>query len=222
MRHGYLALAFALAACVSAPGAANAPAPFVTAAAAAATTTAVPDAPLDLPPGAYRLDPRHSSVIFRIRHEGLAWFTGRFDTVNATLTLDADHPAQSQLSASADTTSVNTGVLSAGGGRNLDHDIGEKLGSETAPQITFTSTSITRTGEFTGQMTGDLAMNGQTHPATFDVTYDGGHSDPLRGATAIGFSAHATIARSQWGVSDWSLFVGDDVQIVIEAEFIET
>ncbi len=40
---------------------------------------------VDLPAGAYRLDPRHASVLFRIRHEGLSWFTARFDGKDATL-----------------------------------------------------------------------------------------------------------------------------------------
>ncbi|MDX2276304.1 MAG: YceI family protein [Hyphomonadaceae bacterium] len=220
MRPLFLAFAFALAACVSAPGAANAPAPF-TVEQAAGAPTAAPDTPLALPAGEYRLDPRHASVLFRIRHQGLAWFTARFDSIDATITLDPQNPTQSELRASVDPTSVNTGVLSANGARNFDRQIGEALGAAATPQISFVSTSITRTGEFTGRITGDLTMNGQTHPVTFDVTYAGGRTDPLRGATAVGFSANAIIQRSQWGVTQWSMFTSDEVQLVIEAEFVK-
>lgn len=220
MRRLFIVFGLALAACVSAPGATTTAAPF---ASTATTTTPAPNVAtattwpgLDLPAGEYRIDPNHASVNFRVRHQGLAWFTGRFDTVQASITLDPADPAQSHLTAQLDTNSINTGV--SGG---FDRQVASALGATNSPQISFTSTSVTRTGEFTGQMTGDLTMNGQTHPATFDVTYDGGHTDPLRGAVAVGFSAHATIDRSQWGVTQWSLFVGPDVQLVIEAEFVK-
>ena len=48
---------------------------------------------VDVPAGTYQLDPRHASVLFRIRHGGLAWFTARFDTKSATLTLDPADPS---------------------------------------------------------------------------------------------------------------------------------
>jgi polyisoprenoid-binding protein YceI len=176
---------------------------------------------VDLPAGTYRLDPRHASVTFRIRHTGLAWFTARFDGKAATLDLDPADPARSQLRASVDADSVNTGVLNAQGERAFDRSIGRALGEETTPTISFASTSIERTGQHTARVTGDLTMNGQTHPAVLEVTFDGGAVDPLRGgAMVLGFSAHGTIDRTQWGVTEWQSFTGTDVQIVVEAELI--
>jgi polyisoprenoid-binding protein YceI len=96
------------------------------------------------------------------------------------------------------------------------------LGEETTPAISFVSTAIERTGEHSARVTGDLTMNGQTHPATLDVTFDGGTVDPLRGgAMVLGFSAHGVINRSQWGVGEWRAFTGDEVQFVIEAELVK-
>lgn len=178
---------------------------------------------VNLPAGEYRLDPRHASVLFRIRHQGLAWFTARFDTKAATLTLDPADPSRSQLSASVDANSVNTGVLNAQGERAFDASIGRALGAEATPTITFVSTSIERTGQNTGRITGDLTMNGQTHPATLDATFVGDTNDLLRGGSRVlGFSAQGTIDRTQWGVNDWRAFTGEEVQIVIEAEFVRT
>jgi polyisoprenoid-binding protein YceI len=218
MRRLFIVFGLALAACVSAPGAATTAVPFTNVAMAPPQT---PEATatwqtVDLPPGEYRLDPNHASVHFRIRHEGLAWFTGRFDTVTASMTMDPADLEHAHMNAEIDANSVDTGVTSG-----FDRQVASALGAENNPNISFTSTSVTRTGEFTGQITGDLTLNGQTHPATFDVTYDGGHTDPLRGAVAVGFSAHTTIDRSQWGVTQWSMFVGPDVQLVIEAEFVK-
>ena len=219
MRAGMIAASLLLAACVNAPGSQSRPAP-LTAPAAAAEAFAIA---IDLPAGEYRLDPRHASVIFRIRHQGLAWFTARFDARDATLHLDPEDPSRSRLEASVEANSVNTGVLNSQGERDFDRQIARALGAETTPRIGFVSSSISRTGRFTGAVTGDLTMNGQTHPAVFDVTYDGGRTDPLRaGAAALGFSARATIPRSAWGATQWSAFTGDEVEIVIEAEFVKT
>lgn len=198
-------------------------------AASAQTPTVAPPATatypiaVDLPAGTYRLDPRHASILFRIRHEGLSWFTARFDGKDATLTLDASDPSRSQLTASIVTDSVNTGVLNAQGERAFDRTIGRALGAEANPAITFTSTAIERTGAATARITGDLSMNGQTHPATLDATFLGDTNDLLRGnARVIAFSATGSIDRTQWGVNDWRAFTGEEVQIVIEAELVRS
>jgi polyisoprenoid-binding protein YceI len=216
MRAPILSLAFLLSACASAPGAADVSEP-PSASSAVAASEAYP-ASVDLPAGVYRLDPRHASVQFRIRHMSVGYFVARFDTKDATLTLDPDDPTRSQLTATIDPMSVNTGVLNAAGERNFDQSMGRALGGE---PMTFTSTRIERTGRFTANVIGDLSINGVTRPATFAVTYHGGRTDPLRGGgMALGFEGRATITRSQWGVTQWAAFAADDVEIVIEAEFV--
>jgi polyisoprenoid-binding protein YceI len=175
---------------------------------------------VDEPAGTYRADPRHTSVIFRIRHLGLSWFTARFDTKEATLELNRDDPSQSRLTASVDATTVNTGVLNRDGERGFDAQIGRALGGGA---ITFTSTSIRRTGAETARVTGDLTMNGQTHPATLNVTFEGSTTDILRGANRVlAFSAVGEIDRTEWGVDEWDAFTGDTVQIVIETELVKS
>lgn len=226
MRAHILALSLLAAGCTTAQGAADQPAPFT--GEAPNVTSAVADLPayptsVDLPAGAYRIDPRHATVSFRIRHMGLSWLTARFDAEAGELTLDPEDPSRSRLTASVDATSVSTAVLNRGGERAFDRQIARALGAEQTPQISFTSTAIERTGAHTARITGDLTMNGQTHPATLEATFLGAAVDPLRGAqTVLGFSAHGVIDRSQWGVTEWSSFAGNDVQIVIEAEFVKS
>lgn len=220
MRTALLALAFGLSACAAASGASDQTPAFVAATPAPAAAAAYPIA-VDLPAGAYRLDPRHANVSFRIRHLGLARFVARFDTEEATLEFDPADPARSRLTASVDANSVNTGVLNDAGERAFDRQVARVLGAERTQQISFVSTAVERTGEHTARVTGDLTMNGQTHPAVFDVTFAGAAVDPLRGgAMVMGFSAYGVIDRTQWGVTGWSAFAGPDVQIVIDAEFV--
>lgn len=224
MRVWIIAVSLALAACATTPGAGGAQAPPFAAQTQAPVTQTQPASyptAVDLPAGTYRLDLRHASVIFRIQHMQLSWFTARFATKDASLTLDAADPTRSHLTASVDATSVETGV--PGQNNNaFDHQVGRAIGGDANPQITFNSTAIERTGQYTARVTGDLSMNGQTHPATLDVTFDGGAVDPLRGGNQVlGFSAHGVIQRSQWGVGQWRAFTGDEVQIVIEAELVK-
>lgn len=217
MRFTAIAVSFALAACALTPGA-EAPAPFTSAPTPAVAAPEAYDVAVDLPAGRYQLDRRHASVLFRIRHMELSWFTARFDTIDAALQLDAADPSRSQVTASVDAGAVNTSVVGANGARGFDEQIGRALGGAA---IGFESTAIERTGRNTARVIGNLTMNGQTHPATLETTFGGGRIDPLRGgAMVLGFSAHGTIDRTQWGVNDWRAFTGDEVQIVIEAEFV--
>jgi polyisoprenoid-binding protein YceI len=218
MRAALISLGFLVSACASASGVADAPPPFTSAQQAPAVEENFPVA-VDLPAGRYRLDPRHASVLFRIRHLDLAWFTARFDAVEATLELDPADPSRSRLSASLDPQSVNTNVLNAQGERGFDRQIARVLGAP--KRVTFVSTSIERTGRNTARVSGELTMNGRTHPVTLETSFAGAAIDPLRGAAMVlGFSAHGVIDRTQWGVDAWRAFAGDEVQIVIETEFV--
>jgi polyisoprenoid-binding protein YceI len=59
--------------------------------------------------GTYNLDPRHASVTFSVGHMGLSRTVGRFNTIDATLTLDAAAPERSRLIATIEAVSVDTG-----------------------------------------------------------------------------------------------------------------
>jgi polyisoprenoid-binding protein YceI len=223
MRSMAFVFALVVAACASVEGARDRPPPFTGDVTEPGQIASDYPVGIDAPAGEYRLDPRHATVLFRIRHMGLAWVTARFDTKAATLMLDPADPSRSQLRASVDADSVNTGVLNADGERSFDQAVARALGEAQTPIIGFASTSIERTGQHTARVSGDLTMNGQTHPLALDVTFDGAAVDPLRGgATVLGFSAHGSFDRTQWGVGAWRAFTGDEVQIVIEAEFVKT
>src|SRR5262245_53220775 len=110
MRASIVAALFLISACASVQGAEKAPPAFTTPETApTASTSAAGPVAVDLPAGAYRLDPRHATVLFRIRHMDLAWFTARFERKDATFELDPADPTRSRLTASVETASVNTG-----------------------------------------------------------------------------------------------------------------
>jgi polyisoprenoid-binding protein YceI len=88
------------------------------------------------------------------------------------------------------------------------------------PQITFASTAITKTGENTGRMVGNLTFLGVTKPVTLDVTYIGNRNDPRLQKHKIGFQATGTLKKTDFGMSPGGS-IADDIKIEINAELIQ-
>lgn len=189
---------------------------------------ATPEAPaveVNAPSGEYALDANHSTITVRAQHFGLAYYTLRFNKVAGTLNFNAEAPAQSTIQATVDVTSLDTPYT---GNRDFDSELQNSSWLDAAgfTTATFTSTTVEQTGPNTARVTGDLTLRGQTHPITLDVTYNGSHSPHPMGMqiSSIGFSAHGTFQRSQYGINELIPRAGNDgvsdqVELIIEAEF---
>lgn len=175
----------------------------------------------ELPAGTYKLDPTHASLIWKVNHMGLSNYTGRFTKFDATLTYDPKDPAKSTLEVTVDPTSVETDYPNP-----EKEDFNKKLqGAEwfnagKYSAITFRSTGVTSQDDKHGIVTGDLNFLGQTKPLTLNVTFNGGMAEhPFAKKPAMGFSATGTMKRSNWGFDTYIPTLGDEVQLIIEAEF---
>lgn len=177
----------------------------------------------DLPAGAYRTDPAHSTLHFRVNHLGFANYTAAFERFNADLTLDPADPTAAQLNATIDARSLALPNPPAGFLEDL-------LGAgwfDTAryPEITFRSTNVELTAANTARVTGDLTLHGITKPATLDVTFNGGYVGHQFDPNArIGFSARGAFNRSDFGMGygvppeGSTMGVSDRVEFIIETE----
>lgn len=196
MRPALLAVPLALAACATQPSIA-------------------PDA---APAGAYRLDPAHASLVWRVSHGGgMSRYTARFDRFDAALDFDPANPSAARLEAAIDAASVSTGDPA------FDAQVADVvLAADDHPGIRFVSTSVEITGPATARVTGDLTFHGATAPLVLDVVYNGGDFDPLRGADVIGFSATGSLDRTAFGADAYLNFgVGAVVELQIEAELLK-
>ena len=173
--------------------------------------------------GAYELEKSHASLIWKVRHNGLSNYTARFTDFDATLDFDPDNPVASSVSVSINPMSVETDHPTKADEWNTELGSEAKwLNGEEFPVILFTSTGIEQTGEFTGKLTGDVTFLGVTKPVTLDVTYNGTGNAPWFGTRDIvGFSARGTLTRSEFGLTTLASIVGDEVEVIIEAEFVE-
>ncbi len=172
-------------------------------------------APVPAKKGTYKIDPRHSQILFEIQHMKLSDFFGRLGPVSGTLTFDPDAPEKSTLDAAVDMTTIDTHVP------QLDKELVDFFQGGKFPSATFKATGITRTGESTGTVTGDLTLSGVTKPVTLNVTFKGARNPPIPlQPYRIGFNATATIKRSDFDLTHtmWSGIVADEVTLLIEAE----
>lgn len=181
---------------------------------AAPSAPAAPADPSKAAAGTYKLDPRHTNIIWTISHLGFSNFIGRFDTAEGVLNYDPADPTKSTLKVTVDPNSISTNVPDFA--KELAGP--EWINAAKGP-ITFTSTGAVKTSATTGKLTGDLTLNGVTKPVTFDVAFVGAGDNPFSKAPAIGFSGKTTIKRSDFGIVKYVPNIGDDVTIQVESEF---
>lgn len=180
-------------------------------------------ADIAVPTGTYASDPTHTSLFWSVNHFGLSNYTARINGVEASVDLNADDLTQSVVTATIDMASVDTDFPFP---ENTDFNAdlrGENwLNTGNFPQATFTSTSITLTGDDTAQITGDLMFLGQTLPVTLDTQLIGlMEKHPFADGAAFGIAAVGTFDRTEFGFSTFAPNVGAAVTIQINAEFIE-
>lgn len=171
-----------------------------------------------MPAGTYVLDPEHASLLARVKHSGFSNFTVRFRILDARYNWDPASPRTAQVEATVDPASFDTGL------GKKDTELAQSfLDVREHPRATFVSTAIVPGENGRGTMTGDLTLHGVTRPVTFDVTWNG-YDSGLFGQRS-GFSARATIRRSDFGIDHLLRpplgFVGDEVELILEVEFVK-
>lgn len=168
------------------------------------------------PSGQYQTDPEHRYITFNYVHQGYSEPYLRWRDWDATLDWNADDPTQSSVNVVIDAASIDSGV-----DRFDDHLRGDGFFDvENHPEITFVSTSLTQETETTGVMTGDLTVKGITKPVTLDVTLNKAAFSERSNEYRIGFSARGVVKRSDFGVDAYTPAVSDDVNLIIETEFV--
>ena len=170
----------------------------------------------------WQFDPFHTQVEFAVKHLGMMTVRGHFADVQASGTIDPDHPEASSVEVTISAASIRTN------NEHRDNDLRSSnfLEADKYPTITFKSTSIEPAGQDRYTMTGNLTIKGNTHPVTLNVIRYGEFNDPNMMGHRIAYSAEGKISRKEFGLAfnavlDGKLVVGDEVQIFIEGEFVE-
>ncbi len=165
----------------------------------------------------WKVDPVHSSAIFRIHHVGAAFFYGRFNRIEGSLEYDAENPEEAQLTFRIKADSVDTNA--AGRDRHLKGP--DFLNAKQFPWITFEGTEVIETGDDEFNVVGEFEMAGVSKEMTILVTYTG--EGEFQRATRRGFEAIFTIDRSEFGMT-YGLEQGilaKDIKLMIGLEMIK-
>ena len=171
--------------------------------------------------GTYKTDKNHSIIGWRYNHFGFNDYFGIFGDVDATLTIDPANVSAAKVEA---TIPINPTVPSQGFHDHLlregrDGGKPDFFGPNPAAAH-FVSTSVTRTGDHTADIAGDLTMNGVTKPVTIHAEFTGaGNAMMPPNKLTVGFEGTATIKRSDWGLSTFAPMVGDEVELQITTAF---
>ena len=155
-----------------------------------AATTAITDIT-----GDYTVDPSHSRLGFTARHAMVTKVRGHFADFSGTAHIDATTPASSTVSLVIKTASVNTGSADRDGHLTS----GDFFGADENPEITFTSTDVSRDGD-DWSITGDLVIKGTSKPVTIVFEQTGSARDPF-GNLRVGFEGETTINRKDWDLT---------------------
>jgi polyisoprenoid-binding protein YceI len=84
---------------------------------------------------------------------------------------------------------------------------------EKYPTVTFKSTRVTQVDPAHVIVQGDLTMLGITKPVKVNVTLERPKFDSTTKVVSINATADTTITRSDWGMSSYSTFVGNDIAV---------
>jgi polyisoprenoid-binding protein YceI len=166
------------------------------------------------------LDPTHSEVQFKIKHLVISTVTGSFKKFEGTVETEGDSFESAKVRFAADIDSIDTNQEQ----RDQHLKSADFFDAASHPQLTFESTSLTKTGEGEYQLVGNLTIKGATHPVTLAVEY-GGTATDFYGNEKAGFEVSGKISRKEFGLT-WSgvteagaIVVSDEVKLLASVQF---
>lgn len=179
-------------------------------------TLAITAAPADARTEIFRLDPVHTRVIFLVDHAGLSRAIGSFSGASGQLHFDPEDWSTARLEVSLPLASLDLG----------DAQWREKvlepafLDVEGQPQARFVSTRVEAAGADRARVTGQLSLRGVSRELVLDVRLNAHKRHPVTFRRSAGFSASARLSRRDFGITTWPNVIGDEVELMIEAEAI--
>ena len=162
----------------------------------------------------YRFDTVHTQVLFSVSHLGFSRPQGRLHVKSGFIHFDENDWANAKVEAVIDTTSLDMGDAAW----NAKLRSWEFFGADKHPTAQFVSNSVEKTGERSAIVHGRLSLLGVTRPVDLALTFNRAGMDSYSMHYTAGFSATATLKRSDFGMKKYLPDVGDEVAIRIEAE----
>lgn len=165
----------------------------------------------------FKIDPAHTSVVFRVNHLGFSHTAGMFGVIEGQIVVDDAKPDALKVDLKIKTDSITT-VTSA---KRDDHlKSPDFFNAKANPWITFKSTGVKATGN-SYAVTGDLTMNGVTKSVSFVMKRNRTGEGP-DGKVRTGADGQLTIKRSDYNMAFMAgeNKIGNDIEIQLSVEAI--
>ena len=170
----------------------------------------------------HALDPAHTTVEFIVRHLMITKVRGRFTAFDGQIELEAGSDLPTSITATVDAGSIDTREEQ----RDAHLRSADFFEVEKFPHLMFESAGIHGTpDDFT--IDGKLTIRGITRNVKLTGSFEGRAVDPW-GGLRVGYAAHGTISRKDFGLA-WNatletggVVVGDEVRIELNVEAVLT
>jgi len=163
----------------------------------------------------YSLDPVHSSVVFRVKHLGVAYVYGRFNGPTGSFVFDEASPDKSAIDVRVNAEDVDTAVEK----RDEHLRSPDFFNSGEYRFISFKSTSVKKLDNATYEVSGSLTLLGTSRPLMVTAKETGSGNDQ-GGNFRRGFETSFRIERSEFGMDYMINTVGDEVEVTVSVEGI--
>ena len=161
----------------------------------------------------YKIDPTHSSVIFKIKHRQLNNTYGSFANITGTLSVDnRKNPSTLSLHATVKAKSPNTNDKK----RDRHLRSNDFFNVAKYAVITFHTTKAEKLDDHKFALTGDLTLLGKTKSIT--VTFKMTGETSRKGKHHIGGESTFTIKRIDFGLAPQMKGLGDEVTVTVSIQ----
>jgi polyisoprenoid-binding protein YceI len=172
-------------------------------------------APAIAAPETYDLDSEHTFPGFEINHLGFSVMHGSFLTTEGTLVYDQEKHT-GKVSATIQASSIATGFTK----RDAHLRSPDFFGVDKFPTLSFQSEEFQLDPAKAVPVGGQLTMLGVTKPVTLSVMPTKCAMRPDK-KFVCGAIVSGALKRSDWGMTTFLPFIGDDVKLQIEVEAIK-
>jgi polyisoprenoid-binding protein YceI len=163
----------------------------------------------------YRLDPVHTRIVFGIDHAGFSTALGTVSGSTGALAFDPGDWRSARLDVVVPLDQLDLGD------EDWSHAAQRMLDVGRFPQARFVSSSIEPVDASHAAICGTLTLHGVARPLCLQATFNQLRREPVPPfRRTAGFSATATLSRSDFGVDAWKSMVGDEVTLRIEVEAV--
>jgi polyisoprenoid-binding protein YceI len=143
--------------------------------------------------------------------------SGTMPVSRADIALDFDQPANSRVSVSVDASKANAGAVFASDALKSQ----SVLWTDRFPEITFQSRDVRRDGQGGAVITGTLTVRGVTQPQIFTAQLFRPRGQAAGDRSELTIRLKGSLSRSAFGASGYASFVGDTVDLDIQAYIAE-